>query len=185
MPTRQFTMVISNNELKARAQKIRYVFTDVDGTLTDGCVYYSPEGELLKKFSLRDGSGFFLLSQAGVKSGIITGEDSPIVARRAEKLKVDKLIMKAVPKVETLQKFLDSEGSTFDNVAYIGDSFNDVKLMRVCGLSFAVADSDELAIAASHIHLQSKGGNGAFVEAAQKLLQLMDISIEEIIDKSL
>ena len=178
-------MEISNSELKARAQRIKWVFTDVDGTLTDGCVYYSPQGEILKKFSLRDGTGFFLLRQVGIKMGIITGEDSPIVEQRANKLKVDKLIMKAVPKVETLKHFLDAEGLTFENVAYIGDGFNDVKLMRVCGLSFAVADSDELAIEASYIHLNSNGGNGAFVEAAKTLLQLKNIDIEEIIEKKL
>ena len=107
---RQSTREISNDELRTRAQKIKYFFTDVDGTLTDGCVYYSSEGELLKKFSLRDGSGFFLLRQAGIKTGIITGEDSPIVACRAKKLMVDKLIMKAVPNVETLGAFLSKVG---------------------------------------------------------------------------
>lgn len=178
-------MAISNDELKARAQKIKYFFTDVDGTLTDGCVYYSPEGELLKKFSLRDGSGFFLLRQTGIRTGIITGEDSPIVARRAEKLKVDKLIMKAVPKVETLGKFLAEEGLTFENVAYIGDSVNDIKLMREVGLAFAVGDADNLTKSAAHILCNHKGGDGALLEASCLLLELSSINVESIINKVL
>lgn len=178
-------MAISNNELKVKAQRIKYFFTDVDGTLTDGCVYYSPEGELLKKFSLRDGSGFFLLRQAGIKTGIITGEDSPIVTCRAKKLKVDKLIMNAVPKVETLGTFLESEGLTFENVAYIGDSINDIKLMRVVGLAFAVGDADELTKSNAHIICHNKGGNGAFFEAVCTLLSTEDQRVEKLIESTL
>lgn len=178
-------MEISNDELKTRAKRIKYFFTDVDGTLTDGCVYYSPKGELLKKFSLRDGSGFFLLRQAGIKTGIITGEDTPIVERRAEKLKVDKLIMNATPKVEKLRNFLGEVGLSFDNVAYIGDSINDVKLMKVAGLSFAVGDADKFAQNASHIILKNKGGEGAFLEATTALLELVDTHIMDIIESNL
>lgn len=178
-------MEISNDELRTRAQKIKYFFTDVDGTLTDGCVYYSSEGELLKKFSLRDGSGFFLLRQAGIKTGIITGEDSPIVACRAKKLMVDKLIMKAVPKVETLGAFLSKVGLSYENVAYIGDSINDIKLMQLVGISFAVGDADELTKSIAHIVCNQKGGDGAFLEGVNTLLKLMNISITEIINSNL
>lgn len=183
--TKQSTMEISNNELKARAQRIKWVFTDVDGTLTDGCVYYSPQGELLKKFSLRDGTGFFLLRQVGIKVGIITGEQSPIVEQRANKLKVDKLILGGVPKVAKLQEFLATEGLTFDDVAYIGDDLNDVKLMRLCGLSFAVADSSTYAKNTATITLSHNGGNSSFREAAEQILILRGEDIESIIQNSL
>lgn len=178
-------MEISNEELRARARKIKYFFTDVDGTLTDGCVYYSPEGELLKKFSLRDGTGFFLLHQIGIKTGIITGEDSPIVQRRAEKLKVDKLIMNAVPKAEKLERFLNEENLDFENVAYIGDDFNDVKLMRLCGLSFAVGDSSPFASEAADIVCHKFGGEGAFREAVEILLSLTGKQMETVIEREL
>ena len=178
-------MAISNDELKAKAKKIRYFFTDVDGTLTDGCVYYSPEGELLKKFSLRDGTGFFMLRCAGIKSGIITGENSPIVEKRAKKLKVDELIMGAVPKVEALGKFLKSEGLSFENVAYIGDDLNDIKLMRNCGLSFAVGDADARAKEAADIVCKRIGGNGAFRESIEKILTFREFSVEDIINNKL
>lgn len=174
-----------NDVLKSKAQRIKYVFADVDGTLTDGFVYYSPKGELLKKFSLRDGSGFFLLHQAGIKTGIITGEDSPIVAQRAKKLKVDKLLMSAVPKVETLRQELSKEGLTLEDVAFIGDGINDVKLLQSVGIGFAVADAHELAKEAANVILENKGGNGVFLEASEKLIEAKGLSVKEIIEQKL
>ena len=176
---------ILSDELIERAQHIKWFFTDVDGTLTDGTSYYSPSGEVLKRFSLRDGSGFFLLHQIGIKIGIITGENSPIVERRAEKLKVDKLVMNAVPKLETFQRVLDSENLSMNEVAYIGDGINDVKLLKVAGLSFAVADAHETAKNVSSIVLNNNGGNGAFLEACEILIRAKGISVESIVDKSL
>ena len=175
--------ILSN--LKNTAKKIKWIFTDVDGTLTDGCVYYSPNGEFLKKFSLRDGTGFFLLKQAGIKIGIITGEDSPIVEQRAKKLKIDKLILNGMPKVEKMKDFLASEKLTFEDIAYIGDDLNDVKIMKKCALSFAVGDADKRAKAAADIICLKAGGDGAFREASEMLLQMLDIDIDRIIEEKL
>lgn len=178
-------METSLKRLKEKAHNIKWVFTDVDGTLTDGCVYYSPQGELLKKFSLRDGTGFFLLRQAGIKVGIITGENSPIVEQRANKLKVDKLILGGVPKVEKLKDFLDQEGLSFENVAYVGDDLNDIKLLRLCGLGFAVGDADSRAKENAVFTTEHSGGNGAFREAVEKLLSLADVDVNIIIETKL
>lgn len=178
-------MEISLDELRERAAKIKWFFCDIDGTLTDGCVYYSPEGELLKKFSLRDGTGFFLLKQAGIKTGFITTECSPIVEQRAKKLKIDKYIYGTHQKVEAIQKFILEEGMTLDEIAFIGDELNDVKLLKACGLAFAVGDADYRAKDAASIVCDHFGGNGAFREAVEKLLDLKQVSIDVIIDKSL
>lgn len=183
--TRLSMMETSLEILKEKAKKIKWVFTDVDGTLTDGCVYYSPQGELLKKFSLRDGTGFFLLREAGIKIGIITGENSPIVEQRAKKLQVDKLILGGVPKVEKLKEFLESEGLTFENVAYIGDDLNDIKLLRNCELGFAVGDADTRVKDTADIVLEKYGGSGAFREAAELLLSLIDVNVNSIIETKL
>jgi len=171
--------------LRQKAAKIKWFFCDIDGTLTDGGVYYSPEGELLKRFSLRDGTGFFLLRQCGIKTGFITTENSPIVEQRAKKLKIDKYIFGTNRKVEAMQEFLTSEDLTMVNVAYIGDELNDVKLLKTCGLSFAVGDADHRAKDAADIVCEHKGGHGAFREAVERLLDLKDINIDEIIKKSL
>ena len=176
---------ISHKELQERASKIKWFFCDIDGTLTDGCVYYSPEGELLKKFSLRDGTGFFLLKQAGINTGFITTECSPIVEQRAKKLRIDKYIYGTHRKVEAIQSFIEEEGISIENVAFIGDESNDVKLLKACGLSFAVGDADHRAKDAATLICEHFGGNGAFREAVERLLELKQVSIDTIIDKSL
>lgn len=185
MRIKHYMTEISNKELREKAKKVKFFFSDVDGTLTDGCVYYSERGEAMKKFSLRDGSGFFLLRQAGIKSGIITGENSPIVERRSEKLNVDKLIMNAVPKLESLKAYLDSVGLDFSNVAYIGDSINDVQLLQKVGLGFAVGDADDLVKSKADIICRKSGGNGAFLEAVEVLLDLAGANLPSIIELKL
>lgn len=178
-------MEISLNKLREHAAKIKWFFCDIDGTLTDGCVYYSPEGELLKKFSLKDGTGFFLLKQCGIKTGFITTECSPIVYQRAKKLEIDKYIFGTHQKLEAIQEFIGQEGLALENIAYIGDELNDVKLLSACGLGFCVADGASYAKDKAQIVCKSKGGDGAFREAVETLLVLSGIDINEIIDLSL
>ena len=171
--------------MRQKAAKIKWFFCDIDGTLTDGGVYYSPEGEQLKRFSLRDGTGFFLLRQSGIKTGFITTESSPIVEQRAKKLKIDKYIFGTQRKVEAMREFLASEGLSFENVAFIGDELNDVKLLKASGLSFAVGDADIHAKNSADIVCKHYGGHGAFREAVSYLLDLRGVSIDSLIDSYL
>lgn len=178
-------MEISLDELRERAAKIKWFFCDIDGTLTDGCVYYSPEGELLKKFSLRDGTGFFLLKQCGIKTGFITTECSPIVEQRAKKLKIDKYIYGTNHKLAAMREFVFKEGISLENIAFIGDELNDVKLLKACSLSFSVADATQFAKEAAVFICNSNGGEGALREAVQVLLELRGVNIIDIINKAL
>lgn len=176
-------METSLDILKAKAAKIKWFFCDIDGTLTDGCVYYSPKGELLKKFSLRDGTGFFLLKQVGIKTGFITTECSPIVEQRAKKLKIDKYIYGTHRKLESMKLFLEEHKISLENIAYIGDEINDVNLLQACGLGFAVADANDRTKYASDIICKKNGGYGAYHEAVEMLLELRGFSVDEIIEK--
>ena len=178
-------METSLDILKAKAANIKWFFCDIDGTLTDGCVYYSPEGELLKKFSLRDGTGFFLLRQCGIKTGFITTECSPIVEQRAKKLQIEKYIYGTHRKLEAMQQFLQEQNLTLENVAYIGDEINDIKLMRASGLGIAVADANDRVKESADIICKDCGGNGAFREAVETLLDLKDVDINKLIDNFL
>ncbi len=178
-------MEISLDELRGRAAKIKWFFCDIDGTLTDGGVYYSPEGELLKRFSLRDGTGFFLLKQVGIKTGFITTENSPIVEQRAKKLKIDKYIFGTQKKLEVMQEFVKEEGISLENIAFIGDELNDIKLLKACGLGIAVGDADKRAKEVACLVCKKDGGYGAFREAVEGLLELQDVNIKDIIDESL
>lgn len=176
---------ISHKELQERAAKIKWFFCDIDGTLTDGCVYYSPEGELLKKFSFRDGTGFFLLKQIGIKTGFITTENSPIVEQRAKKLKIDKYIFGTHRKLEAMQEFASQEGLTLENIAFIGDELNDVKLLNACGVGIAVGDAVHQAKDVACIICKKNGGYGAFREAVERLLDLIGNNINNIIIETL
>lgn len=178
-------MEISLDILRQKAAKIKWFFCDIDGTLTDGGVYYSPEGELLKQFSLRDGTGFFLLRQCGIRAGFITTENSPIVEQRAKKLKIDKYIFGTHHKMEAMQDFLASEGLSMENVAFIGDELNDIKLLKSCGISFAVGDADKRAKDVADIVCDRQGGYGAFREAVERLLELQGKNIDDIINNLL
>jgi len=178
-------MEISLDILRQKAAKIKWFFCDIDGTLTDGGVYYSPEGELLKQFSLRDGTGFFLLRQCGIRAGFITTENSPIVEQRAKKLKIDKYIFGTHHKMEAMQDFLASEGLSMEDVAFIGDELNDIKLLKSCGISFAVGDADKRAKDVADIVCDRQGGYGAFREAVERLLELQGKNIDDIINNLL
>lgn len=178
-------METSLDELRQRAAKIQWFFCDIDGTLTDGCVYYSPEGEFLKKFSLRDGTGFFLLKQCGIKTGFITTECSPIVEQRTKKLKIDKYIFGTHKKLDAMLNFMAEEGLAMENIAFIGDELNDVKLLKACGLGIAVGDADKRVKEVASIVCEKNGGHGAFREAVEKFLELRCVEIDKIVEKAL
>lgn len=178
-------MMEKSDKLVAKAKKIKWFFTDVDGTLTDGWVYYSADGEQLKAFSLRDGTGFFLLRQIGVKTGIITTECSPIVEQRAKKLKVDAYIYGTEKKKDVMRQFLEENHLSWDEIAYIGDEINDYKLIESCGLTFAVADACDEVKSGADMVLTREGGKHAFREAVDVLLKLLRVNTQKIINDML
>ena len=123
--------------------KIKLFLSDVDGTLTDGGMYYSESGDELKKFNTRDGMGFQLLREAGIKTGIVTSEDTKIVSDRAKKLKIDYLIQgeKGDGKLQAVKKLCNEIGISFNEVAYIGDDINCIKLLENVGYAACPADA--------------------------------------------
>ena len=140
---------------------------------------------MLKKFSLRDGTGFFLLKQVGIKTGFITTENSPIVEQRAKKLSIDKYIYGTHRKLEAMREFVKTEGIALENIAFIGDELNDVKLLAACGVGIAVGDADKRAKAAACIICDNKGGQGAFREAVERVLDLRNYDINAIMKSCL
>lgn len=175
------SMMEKLEKLEVKAKKIKWFFTDVDGTLTDGRVYYSADGEQLKAFSLRDGAGFFLLRQIGIKTGIITTECSPIVEQRAKKLKVDAYIYGTEKKRDVLKRFLDDHQLKWNEIAYIGDEINDYKLIESCGLTFAVADAADIVKQKADIVCLKEGGQHAFREAVGIFVRLLGLDEKAII----
>ncbi|MCX6139962.1 MAG: HAD-IIIA family hydrolase [Candidatus Kapabacteria bacterium] len=153
-----------------RAQRIKLVVMDVDGTLTDGAMYFSERGEELKRFSTRDGMGVTLLHRAGLQTAIITSENSPIVVRRAEKLRITEVILGSRDKTTTLQELARRLALSPEDIAYIGDDVNDLNVMRICGLTACPSDAVAAIQETAHITCASQGGNGAVREFAEFIL---------------
>ncbi len=147
--------------------KIKLFFTDVDGTLTDGGMYYTSDGDCMKRFYVRDGMGMKLLQQVGVKVGIITSETTGIVEARAKKLGVDYLCMgvRFDGKVEAVRKICAETGVSMDEVAFIGDDVNDIALLQAVGLAACPHDACEEVLDIPHIRvMHHSGGYGAVRE---------------------
>lgn len=133
---------VLSKQLKQKNQ-IKLFLCDVDGTLTDGGMYYSESGDELKKFNTRDGMGFQLLREAGIKTGIITSENTKLVENRAKKLKIDFLRQSKRDggKVAAATEICNELGISLDEVAYIGDDINCYDLLTQVGLAACPVDA--------------------------------------------
>ena len=164
---------LSRTELARRAARLRLVLTDSDGVLTDTGVYYSERGEEMKRFSIRDGMGVERLRNAGVETGIVTGERSPSVLRRAEKLGLRHVLLGVKDKLGAVQALCGQEGLTLDQVGFIGDDVNDLEVLTVLsahGLTASPADALP-SVMQTVIHVCSApGGHGAFRDFAEWIL---------------
>jgi len=157
--------------LQAKLSRIKLLLTDCDGVLTDGGVYYGAAGEELKKFDIRDGMGVErLLNLAGVQTGIITGEVSPSLVKRAEKLKITELHLGAKDKPAVLKEIMARLDVSADEVAYIGDDVNDLEVMRLVGVSICPANALSLVKESAQLVCASNGGSGCFREAAELII---------------
>ncbi|HWB28164.1 MAG TPA: HAD hydrolase family protein [Chitinophagaceae bacterium] len=162
-----------HNILKEKAAKIKLLLTDSDGVLTDNGVYYGEGGEVFKKFSIRDGMGVERLRNlCGVDTGIVTGETSPSVKKRAEKLKITELNLGVKDKAGILNDILERKNVLADQVAYIGDDVNDLAIMEKVGFTACPADAmEQVAIKVDYV-CKNKGGYGAFREFAECIIAL-------------
>lgn len=165
--------VLPPAELHRRAARLRLVLTDSDGVLTDTGVYYSERGEELKRFSIRDGMGVERLRNAGIETGIVTGERSPSVLRRGEKLGLRHVLLGTKDKLAAVQALCTQEGLTLDEVGFIGDDVNDLEVLTVLtsqGLTAAPADALPSVLGAVIHVCSAPGGHGAFRDFAEWIL---------------
>jgi YrbI family 3-deoxy-D-manno-octulosonate 8-phosphate phosphatase len=160
-------------ELRTRAAAIRLVVSDVDGVLTDAGVYYDAQGEAMKRFSMRDGMGVELLRERGIRTALLTREQSPIVEARAKKLQVDALWSGQLDKREALPRLVQELGVSARAVAYIGDDVNDLGALgwvAEAGLAVCPADAVPQVMARAHFITACRGGYGAFRELCDLIL---------------
>ncbi len=174
-PRQSKRVPLSPKLLRARATRIALVLTDSDGVLTDTGVYYSGEGEVMKRFSIRDGMGVERLREAGIETAILTGELSPSVRRRAEKLQMRYLYLGVKDKAAHLATVCRETGFSRDQLAFIGDDMNDLGIVReLTPTGLTGAPSDAIAAIAREVlyRCRQRGGHGAFREFAEWILSL-------------
>lgn len=173
--------------LKKRAAQIKVLLMDVDGTMTDGNVMLlsQPDGTALeiKSFDAHDGQGLTLAHTAGIRTGCITGRESPALLRRANEMKMEFVYMKQPMKIPAYEDIVRKAGVPESAVAYVGDDLPDIPVMRRVGLAIAVADAVPEVKAAAHFTTKSVAGRGAIRDAVELLLKSKGIW-EEMIDKA-
>lgn len=142
----------------------KLILTDIDGVWTDGGMYYDGTNVELKKFNTYDSAGVLFAHHLGIPVGIITGEDTNIVQRRADKLKVEYCYLGVKDKVATATELCNQLGITLQDVAYIGDDLNDIKLLKLVGWAGVPSSAPKYVQVLSTVQLSKRGGNGVFRE---------------------
>ena len=156
--------------LNKKAKKIKLVGTDIDGVWTDSKMYVTPEGEWMKAFSTYDGMATAMLKEKGIIVAILTGENSDVVIARTEKLQIDEVYVDEHEKLKRLTYLTKKYDITMDEVAYIGDDVNDLEVLKAVGFS-ALAGNSPIQDQFTPDYITTRhGGNGAFREFADIIL---------------
>ena len=163
-------MTVNKNMLKKKCLEVKIVITDVDGVLTDGGMFFSENGEMLKKFNTRDGMGVELLRNHKIPVVIITRENSKIVLSRAKKLLIKEAFIGIKRKELLLPKICKKYQIKKNNVAYIGDDINDLEILKQVGFSASPRDGVSIIKKKSNYVCKSKGGEGVLREVADLII---------------
>lgn len=155
----------------------KLILTDIDGVWTDGGMYYDGTNVELKKFHTYDSAGVLFAHHLGIPVGILTGENTEIVQRRATKLKVDYCYLGCKDKVAITNQLCKDLGIDFEDVAYIGDDLNDLKLLKLVGWAGVPSSAPNYIQKYATIHLEKGGGEGAFREFVERIFG------EDVIEK--
>ena len=150
--------------------EIKMFLTDCDGCLTDGGMYYSENGDELKRFNALDGMGFRLLREKGILIGVITGEKKELNRRRSKKLNLDILEQGVQDKLCMVEKLCQKYDISLQNVAYIGDDINDLDVIKAVGFGCSVPNGIEEVKKAAMYVTKRWGGQGAVREVIDKVL---------------
>ena len=173
--------------LRRRAARIQVLLMDVDGTMTDGSVTLlsQPDGSALeiKTFDAHDGQGLTLAHTAGLRTGCITGRESPALARRAQEMKMEFIYQKQPVKTPALEEILEKTGVPESAVAFVGDDLPDLPVMRRVGLAVAVGDAVLEVKMAAHYVTKTNAGKGAIRETVELILKSKGVW-DEMIDKA-
>lgn len=161
-----------------RHMRIKYFIMDVDGTLTDGGLYIGKNGEIMKKFNVKDGYAIHdLLPKMGIIPVVITGRESEIVSRRCQEIGITHVIQRCADKLSILREIMKREHITAEEVAYMGDDLNDYECMSAAGTAGCPNDAADAIKKIADYVAERKGGEGAvreFVEWIAKKQRKME-----------
>jgi 3-deoxy-D-manno-octulosonate 8-phosphate phosphatase (KDO 8-P phosphatase) len=153
------------------AKKVKLLVFDVDGVLTDGGLYYGPEGEAYKRFNVKDGHGLVMARLTGLPAAVLTARTSQIVAVRGGELKLAAILQGQKYKAPGLQTLCTSLGFAPSDCAYMGDDTNDLPPMELAGLSACPADAAPEVRAAADFVSKHDGGHGAARDFVERVLK--------------
>lgn len=159
---------------------IKLLVMDVDGTLTDGKIYMSANGELMKAFNIKDGYAIAHLREYGIEPVIITGRESDIVKQRCKELGITELYQGVGNKLFCLRSICEKKGLALANVAYMGDDVNDLPCIQYCGHSSCPSDAVKPVKEKVLYICETKGGEGAVREYIELLLKGLNIENEPL-----
>ena len=173
--------------VRKRAAQIKVLLMDVDGTMTDGGVTLLSQADgsalEIKTFDAHDGQGLTLAHTAGIRTGCITGRESPALLRRANEMKMEFIYMKQPMKIPAYEEIVRKAGVPESAVAYVGDDLPDLPVMRRVGLAIAVGNAVPEVKKAAHYATKALAGHGAIREAIELIIKSKGIW-EEMIDKA-
>jgi len=162
---------MNKDEIDLKLKKIKLLVLDIDGTMTNGDIYFGSTGEQLKQFYVKDGMGITLIKKANIKVAFLTSESSEIVIARAKKLKIDKTILGSKNKSSDLENLAKELQVNLNEIAYVGDDVNDLHAMKKVGFSACPADAIKSIKEISDMVLSFNGGAGAIRELTDMILE--------------
>ncbi len=157
--------------ISKKLKKIRIIFLDVDGVMTDGFLYYGPDGKQTKRFCVKDGLGIRYLQKAGIMISIISGGAGEVIKKRAEDLDIKSVYYLVKDKKEKVQYLQKKFNFKKDETLYLGDDLNDLTVREEVGLLIAPNDASRGLKKYCNAILKSNGGNNAIRELAERLLK--------------
>lgn len=171
--------------LRERAARVKLLALDVDGVLTDGRLFYGPDGEALKVFDVKDGLGLRLLREEGIHVAVISAKRSAMLERRLSDLKIPDACLGREDKRRALDEVCARVGATLDEVCFVGDDAFDLPVLRVVGLSAAPSDAHPMVTREVAWVVEARGGRGAVREVCDALLDArgrLDAAVARLLD---
>ncbi|HZZ40422.1 MAG TPA: HAD hydrolase family protein [Acidobacteriaceae bacterium] len=173
----------ANDAARAKLAGLRALAMDVDGVLTDGGLWWGPSGEEFKRFCFSDIMGVSLARRAGLTLALISGENSPLVDRYAEKMLIRYVVKGCRDKATALRTFAADAGIPLTDVCFMGDDVNDLAALSIAGFSAAPSHASPVVLEAVQFVTKASGGNGAVRELVDAILAAQDLNVQEVFSR--